>query len=215
MANFAGLAAARHAVLRARLGRRSARASSARRRSPSSSARRRTLHPQGAAPARPRPRARRARAGRRPGPHARGRAARIAGPTIVCIQAGNVNTGAFDPVAEIFARAHAPAAPGCTSMARSASGPPPRRRAPPRRRRRRRRFLGDRRAQVAQRPLRQRHRLRARRRSAARRHVAQRRLPAAGEQRDPIDYTPEVSRRARGVEVWAALRSLGRAGSPT
>ena len=26
------------------------------------------------------------------------------------------------------------------------------------------------------------------------------------------DYTPELSRRARGVEVWAALRSLGRAG---
>jgi glutamate/tyrosine decarboxylase-like PLP-dependent enzyme len=30
--------------------------------------------------------------------------------------------------------------------------------------------------------------------------------------RDPCDYTPELSRRARGVEVWAALRSLGRAG---
>ena len=27
-------------------------------------------------------------------------------------------------------------------------------------------------------------------------------------------YTPELSRRARGVEVWAALRSLGRAGWP-
>ncbi len=33
-----------------------------------------------------------------------------------------------------------------------------------------------------------------------------------GAARDPIDYTPESSRRARGVEVWAALRSLGRAG---
>ena len=30
-----------------------------------------------------------------------------------------------------------------------------------------------------------------------------------GERRDPYDYTPEFSRRARGVEVWAALRSLG------
>jgi glutamate/tyrosine decarboxylase-like PLP-dependent enzyme len=28
---------------------------------------------------------------------------------------------------------------------------------------------------------------------------------------DP-DLTPELSRRARGVEVWAALRSLGRSG---
>ncbi len=33
-----------------------------------------------------------------------------------------------------------------------------------------------------------------------------------GEHRDPFDYTPEFSRRARGVEVWAALRSLGREG---
>lgn len=33
-----------------------------------------------------------------------------------------------------------------------------------------------------------------------------------GEQREPEDYTPEFSRRARGVEVWAALRSLGRSG---
>ena len=30
--------------------------------------------------------------------------------------------------------------------------------------------------------------------------------------RNPSDYTPELSRRARGVEVWAALRSLGRRG---
>lgn len=30
--------------------------------------------------------------------------------------------------------------------------------------------------------------------------------------RDPDAYTPELSRRARGVEVWAALRSLGREG---
>jgi glutamate/tyrosine decarboxylase-like PLP-dependent enzyme len=33
-----------------------------------------------------------------------------------------------------------------------------------------------------------------------------------GEQREPGRYTPEMSRRARGVEVWAALLSLGRAG---
>ena len=34
----------------------------------------------------------------------------------------------------------------------------------------------------------------------------------AGSQREPMEYTPEMSRRARGVEVWAALRSLGRSG---
>lgn len=30
--------------------------------------------------------------------------------------------------------------------------------------------------------------------------------------REPAYYTPDASRRARGVEVWAALRSLGRDG---
>jgi glutamate/tyrosine decarboxylase-like PLP-dependent enzyme len=34
----------------------------------------------------------------------------------------------------------------------------------------------------------------------------------ADERRDPSDYTPELSRRARGIEVWAALRELGRQG---
>ena len=33
-----------------------------------------------------------------------------------------------------------------------------------------------------------------------------------GEERQPCDYTPESSRRARGVEIWAALLSLGRSG---
>jgi len=34
--------------------------------------------------------------------------------------------------------------------------------------------------------------------------------PGAG--REPMYYTPEASRRARGVELWAALKSLGRTG---
>jgi len=33
-----------------------------------------------------------------------------------------------------------------------------------------------------------------------------------GALRDPMQWTPESSRRARGVEVWAALKSLGRLG---
>ena len=37
-------------------------------------------------------------------------------------------------------------------------------------------------------------------------------LPSGSAERNPCDYTPELSRRARGVEVWAALHSLGRAG---
>ena len=30
--------------------------------------------------------------------------------------------------------------------------------------------------------------------------------------REPAKYTPDASRRARGVELWAAIRSLGRSG---
>jgi hypothetical protein len=33
-----------------------------------------------------------------------------------------------------------------------------------------------------------------------------------GDRREPSHFVPELSRRARGIEVWAALRSLGRAG---
>jgi len=35
---------------------------------------------------------------------------------------------------------------------------------------------------------------------------------AVGNLREPTDYNPELSRRARGVELWAGLRSLGRSG---
>ena len=35
---------------------------------------------------------------------------------------------------------------------------------------------------------------------------------ATGDAREPNQFVPEFSRRARGVEVWAALQSLGRAG---
>lgn len=34
----------------------------------------------------------------------------------------------------------------------------------------------------------------------------------SGARREPMHHTPESSRRARGVELWAALKSLGRAG---
>jgi len=37
-------------------------------------------------------------------------------------------------------------------------------------------------------------------------------LPTETEHRNPSDYVPELSRRARGVEIWAALKSLGRSG---
>ncbi|MGZ3430121.1 MAG: pyridoxal phosphate-dependent decarboxylase family protein, partial [Polyangia bacterium] len=34
----------------------------------------------------------------------------------------------------------------------------------------------------------------------------------AGGEPDPCHFTPEMSRRARAVEIWAVLRTLGRAG---
>jgi glutamate/tyrosine decarboxylase-like PLP-dependent enzyme len=37
-------------------------------------------------------------------------------------------------------------------------------------------------------------------------------LPTTSPWRNPSDFTPELSRRARGVPVWAALRRLGRSG---
>jgi len=36
--------------------------------------------------------------------------------------------------------------------------------------------------------------------------------PAPGQQRDPFDLVPEMSRRARGFTVYAAIRELGRDG---
>jgi glutamate/tyrosine decarboxylase-like PLP-dependent enzyme len=33
-----------------------------------------------------------------------------------------------------------------------------------------------------------------------------------GEHREPSNFVPELSRRARGVDIWAALKSLGRSG---
>jgi glutamate/tyrosine decarboxylase-like PLP-dependent enzyme len=37
-------------------------------------------------------------------------------------------------------------------------------------------------------------------------------LPATAQERVPSDFTPELSRRARGVDIWAALCALGRQG---
>jgi glutamate/tyrosine decarboxylase-like PLP-dependent enzyme len=37
-------------------------------------------------------------------------------------------------------------------------------------------------------------------------------LPTLTPNRNPSDYAPELSRRGRGVDVWAALHTLGRAG---
>ena len=171
------LAAARHAVLRARrLGRRGATACTARRAiAVLAGDEAHVDDPRRAAAAR----ARRARAVAACRPTSRDGCAPTrsrgaggsTGPAIVCAQAGNVNTGAFDPLDGDRRRRRARAARGCTSTARSGCGRPPARargisspgveRAD---------SWADRRAQVAQRPL----RLRARDRRATPRRTAPR-----------------------------------------
>ena len=103
----------------------------------------------------------------------------LPGPVLVCAQAGEVNTGAFDPFDDIAdwlaprgGWMHVDAAFGLWAHGR----PQPR---PPRQRTEPRRLVGDRRAQVAERHVRLRHRLRqGSERSPA--HVRCRcRLPAA------------------------------------
>lgn len=136
----------------------------------------------------------------------------LAGPTVVCIQAGNVNTGAFDPAPEICRRARAAGAwvhvdgafglwaAGAPARAHLAAG------------------VGeaDSWATDAHKWLNVPYDsglafVRDPEALWAAMAVSAAYLPA-GESRNPADYTPELSRRARGVEVWAALRSLGRAG---
>jgi glutamate/tyrosine decarboxylase-like PLP-dependent enzyme len=136
----------------------------------------------------------------------------VEGPTIVCTQAGNVNTGAFDPLGEIAARLRATgawihvdgafglwaaAAPGKRALADGVD-------------------LADSLATDAHKWLnvpydsglvfvRDRSALNAAM-SASAAYLIQ------GETRDPHLFVPEMSRRARAVEVWAALRSTGRRG---
>jgi glutamate/tyrosine decarboxylase-like PLP-dependent enzyme len=138
----------------------------------------------------------------------------LQGPTIVCAQAGNVNTGAIDPVGEICDRAaeagawvHVDGAFGLWAAASPQHAPL---------------VAGVDRADswatdchkwlnvpydsgVAF--VREPDSLR---RAMA---VAAEYLPTESAHRNPSDYTPELSRRARGVEVWAALRQLGRSGA--
>ena len=136
----------------------------------------------------------------------------LSGPTILCVQAGNVNTGACDPFPEICERAHAdgawvhvdgafglwaPTSPSTASLAIGMAD-------------------ADSWATDFHKWLnvpydsgialvRDAEALRA---AMA---ITAEYLPTS-KFRNPSDFTPELSRRARGVEVWAALHSLGRQG---
>ena len=137
----------------------------------------------------------------------------ISGPTIVCVQAGNVNTGAFDPAGEICRRAHAAGAwvhvDGAFGLWAAAAPT-------------RARFAAgidgaDSWATDAHKWLNVPYDcglafVRDPQALQAAMAITAEYLPTQSEFRNPADFVPELSRRARGVEVWAALRSLGRAG---
>jgi glutamate/tyrosine decarboxylase-like PLP-dependent enzyme len=136
-------------------------------------------------------------------------------PAIVCLQAGNVHSGAFDPIAEAVELAHRHGAwvhvDGAFGLWAAASP----------RLQHLTRGLGDADswatdahktlnvpydcgvAIVADRNA---------MRSAMSVHGDYLIVADPAGPGDPLDRVPEMSRRARGVPVWAALRSLGRSG---
>ncbi|MEO8503630.1 MAG: aminotransferase class V-fold PLP-dependent enzyme [Acidobacteriota bacterium] len=135
-------------------------------------------------------------------------------PLIVCTQAGNVNSGAFDPLAEIIPLAHRHGAwvhvDGAFGLWAGASA----------------RFRplvagleqADSWATDAHKWLNVPYDSGLVFTAHPAAHRAALTATAAyldqteGRDRDPFEWTPEFSRRARGFAVWAALRSLGRQG---
>ena len=136
----------------------------------------------------------------------------ISGPAVLCVQAGNVNSGAFDPAEELIAWArqrsawvHVDGAFGLWALASPQLAP------------RARAFVGaDSWAMDAHKWLnvpydsgiaivRESEAL-ARAMSMSGAYL----LPST--HRDAMNYTPDSSRRARATEIWAALKSLGRVG---
>ncbi len=138
---------------------------------------------------------------------------RMTGPTILCLQAGNVNTGSFDPFDQIVPVAHQADAWVHVDGAFGLWA----------------RACGERRAMTAGLELADSWATDAHkwlnvpydcglvfvRHGAALQAamaISADYLPSASPFRNPSDFTPELSRRARGVEVWAALQSLGSRG---
>jgi len=136
----------------------------------------------------------------------------INGPTIVCTQAGNVNTGAFDPISEICdivkpkgAWVHVDGAFGLWAAASP---------------NKKHLIAGYEKADSWATDLHKWLNVPYDNGAAFVRYpeslLAAMSLTAAyipdTESREPFHYTPEVSRRARGIEVWAAMNQLGRKG---
>jgi glutamate/tyrosine decarboxylase-like PLP-dependent enzyme len=136
----------------------------------------------------------------------------LSGPAIVCLQAGNVNTGAFDPASLLIPQAKAANAwvhvDGAFGLWAAAAPS--------------RSYLtagfaeADSWAADAHKYLNTPYDsglafVRYPQVLEAAMAVSAAYLPASST-RDPANFTPELSRRARGVEVWAALHTLGRSG---
>jgi glutamate/tyrosine decarboxylase-like PLP-dependent enzyme len=137
----------------------------------------------------------------------------LSGPAIICTQAGNVNTGSFDPIVEICGRAHAAGAwvhvDGAFGLWAAA--------APSRAHLAKGIAEADSWATDAHKWLNVPYDcglafVRDPLALPAAMAIKAEYLPTESDYRNPADFTPELSRRARGVEVWAALRSLGREG---
>jgi glutamate/tyrosine decarboxylase-like PLP-dependent enzyme len=137
----------------------------------------------------------------------------VAGPAILCIQAGNVNSGAFDPAGDVIewarrynAWVHVDGAFGLWALASPAHASLARG------------FLdADSWATDAHKWLNVPYDsgiaiVRDPQALGRAMSISGAYLPAAGEQRDAMNLTPDSSRRARAVEVWSALKSLGRSG---
>ncbi|MEO3428993.1 pyridoxal-dependent decarboxylase [Pelagibius sp. CAU 1746] len=137
---------------------------------------------------------------------------RIDGPAIVCIQAGNVNSGAFDPAEEVVAWArqretwvHVDGAFGLWALASDELAPLARG------------FSGaDSWATDAHKwlnvPYDSGIALVRDPEALARAMSISGSYLLASEHRDAMNVTPDSSRRARALEVWAALKALGRSG---
>ncbi len=137
----------------------------------------------------------------------------MSGPTIVCLQAGNVNTGAFDPFTDIIQHVRGSGAPAWIHVDGAfglwARAAPPRA------------HLADG-IENADSWATDAHKWLntpydcgmaiVRDGDALRRSMAINAEYLPSDQANPSDYTPEVSRRPRGVDAWAALRALGRSG---
>lgn len=140
----------------------------------------------------------------------------IDGPVIVCLQAGNVNSGAFDPAEEIIdwahdhnAWAHVDGAFGLWALAVPEFAP-----------RLRGLLAADSWATDAHKWLNVPYDsgialVRDREALMRAMSISGSYLLLADERRDAINLGPDSSRRARALEVWAALKYLGRSGLAT